>query len=134
MQNLNSKIGANKKAEEHEAWRHAERRRGKEEQTLKQWKALHAKMTRERAMKASAARSKAEAEKQAQAEAARAAEVVRKAREARNDRFKPATPLHNSSRATAHYRSTCEHDKLWPKLQGSHLCKGATVKVSLIER
>ena len=70
LQNLNSKIGANKKAEEHEARRHAERRRGKEEQTLKQWKALHAKMTRERAMKASAARSKAEAEKQAQAEAA----------------------------------------------------------------
>lgn len=43
-------------------------------------------------------------------------------RKAPSDRSKPATPLYSSSHASRFTKSTCRHDKFWPKIEGKHLC------------
>ena len=85
-------------------------------------KARETREAQERVRKAAAAeRFKREAEERARRMRA-AEEAARKAQQAQNDRSNPTTPLYRSSCATGSRKSTCRHDKFWPKVEGKHLC------------
>ncbi len=50
----------------------------------------------------------------------RAAEEA--AQRARNDRSKSTTPSYSSFRSSGSTKSTCRHDKFWPRVEGRHCC------------
>ncbi len=150
LQNVNSKIAAEKKKAEDEALAQARERRRKmdqeareqaqremRERTAKAQKeqaertakaardaqaARAAQEAQERVWKAAAEeRRSMEAEKRAEAMRA-AAEAIRTGRQTREGWSKPAPPSHSSSGATGSTKSTCRHDRFWPKVEGMHRC------------
>jgi len=137
LQDVNSKITAEKKRHEDDVRAQAAKRQEqlrKEQEARRQfegqqererqaaWEAAQAELRREQAARAAkAAREIQEAwEAQEQLRKARAAREADAAR--RTNRSKPATASNSSYLAFASDKSTCRHDAFWPKLQGSHLC------------
>ena len=142
LQDVISKITAEKKKEEDQAraqaakWqehfrKEQEAKRRREEEKTRERRARWDKMQKEQAAqaakeareaqervrKATDERRKAEAEERARA--ARVAKTARRARDQRQDTFRPET---SSYRASASSETTCRHDKFWTRLEGGHLC------------
>ena len=148
LQDVKSKIAAEKKKEEDEARAEAakrqehlrkeqeEKRRREEEEMRERWArwaktqeeqaaqaAKDAREAQERVRKAADERRKAEAEQRART--ARAEEAARKARDQRHSTFQPEVPSYRApraSRTSASNETTCRHEKFWAKIEGSHLC------------
>ncbi|KAI9698646.1 MAG: hypothetical protein M1836_003755 [Candelina mexicana] len=139
LQDVTSKITAEKREEEKEARiQAAERqerlrkeqetkRRVEEEQRRERqarWEEFQAKQWQEQVARAAKEAREAQEARNAQekARAAQVAEAARKAKYARNDRFQPPTSSHSHHRTPTAKESTCRHDRYWRKLDGRHLC------------
>ena len=145
LQSVNSKIAAEKKKVEDEAWAQTRARDLRMEQEARN-RAL--KERRERMAKAKKEQAEREAKEARQAQAAREAQEAQErvqkaaaaerrrreaeeraqamreeaARKARNDWSEPAPPLYSFSAASGSRKSTCRHAEFWPKVEGRHLC------------
>jgi hypothetical protein len=142
LQDVNSKIAAEKKRVEDEAsaqtrenkLRMEQEARDRELRARKEMAERLAKIQKEQAERAATAAREAQAARRArEAQEARDTQKAREAREAREtretqERIRAAERSRRevqeaARRASASTQSTCRHDRFWPKLEGRHLCE-----------
>ena len=121
LQNVNSKIAVEKKKGEDEAWiqmmekklRMEQEARNRAQQEMREkWAKIQKEQAERAAKEAREAREAQEAQERVRKAAEERAQAMRAAEEA----------TRKAKKASGSTKSTCRHDKFWPKVEGRQLC------------